>query len=576
MSRSRSGHEPGPAGGQPRPVEHGDVGRARCRTWWRARGSASSPTLPHVGGTKNPDVAAIVDLAPDLVVLDREENRLEDAERAHRGRARTVRLRRAYAGRRRRRWWPTSPSGSVAPCLAFDVGPPVPVADDHRCSCRSGGRPWMSINSSTYGASLLAHLGVGIVTADAPTDLSGGRTRRHPRIDGRRRCSCRASRTCSRIDTSPNSAASWSAAATGPLPDRADRRTGPVLVGQSHAGAPSNGCARIARATCGPSAIADRCEFRWRGALCNTRPHGTHHAPSGIDIEYDTFGDPTDPALLLVMGYTAQMINWPDEFIAGVRRRGTVRHPFRQPRLWAVEQARRAGGQPDGGAHAPSWAATTVPPVPYTLSDMAADGIGLLDHLGIERAHIAGASMGGMIVQTMAIEHPTRVASLTSIMSTIGDPLVSAPRRRRPRSARWRHRRPNATPTSRPRCAAEIWQSKKYFDADAVKAAGRRRLRPLVLSGGCDAVSWRRSTRAATARRGSPQLDVPTLVIHGRDDTLISPEGGERTAELIPGFATAARADMGHDLPRPLWPVIVDAIAGNVRVAERASPGAGV
>ena len=149
--------------------------------------------------------------------------------------------------------------------------------------------------------------------------------------------------------------------------------------------------------------------------------------PSGIDIEYDTFGDPLDPALLLVMGYTAQMISWPEDVRAGARRRrassssasttatvgcrasSTVRRPTR----W------RCSPPPSSG--------TDLPAVPYTLSDMAADGIGLLDHLGIERAHIAGASMGGMIVQTMAIEHPTRVASLTSIMSTIGDPLVGAP-----------------------------------------------------------------------------------------------------------------------------------------------------
>ena len=126
------------------------------------------------------------------------------------------------------------------------------------------------------------------------------------------------------------------------------------------------------------------------------------------------------------MGYTAQMINWPEEFVAALAAEG----------LFVIRFDNRDCGlssKLDGQAANPmavltaAVGGTELPAVPYTLSDMAADGIGLLDHLGIERAHIAGASMGGMIVQTMAIEHPTRIASLTSIMSTTGDPTVGAP-----------------------------------------------------------------------------------------------------------------------------------------------------
>jgi len=208
-----------------------------------------------------------------------------------------------------------------------------------------------------------------------------------------------------------------------------------------------------------------------------------------------------------------------------------------------------------------------MPAVAYTLSDMAADGIGVLDHLGIDRAHIAGVSMGGMIVQTMAIEHPDRVASLTSIMSSTGDPRVGAP------TPEARDALLAPPPAEREAfieasVRAKVWQSKKYFDEGEVRslaAAGfdrsfspegsKRQLAAIYASGD--------RSEALTA------LDVPTLVIHGRDDTLISPEGGFRTAELIPGARLLFVSDMGHDLPKPLWPELVEAIGGNVRTAVR-------
>ena len=212
-------------------------------------------------------------------------------------------------------------------------------------------------------------------------------------------------------------------------------------------------------------------------------------------------------------------------------------------------------------------AGDALPDVAYTLSEMAADGIGVLDHLGVERAHIAGVSMGGMIVQTMAIEHPDRVASLTSIMSSTGDPRVGAP------TPEARDALLAPPPAEREAfieasVRAKVWQSKKYFDEDEVRAlaaagfdrsfspeGSKRQLAAIYASGD--------RTEALT------RLDVPTLVIHGRDDTLISPEGGFRTAESIPGARLLYVSDMGHDLPRPLWPVLVEAIGGNVRTAVR-------
>ena len=294
--------------------------------------------------------------------------------------------------------------------------------------------------------------------------------------------------------------------------------------------------------------------------------------PSGIDIEYDTFGEPTDPALLLVMGYTAQMINWPDELVQAIADEGlfVIRFDNRDCGLSSKLDGQLVDPMVVLGA---ILSGDTVPPVPYTLSDMAADGIGLLDHLGIERAHIAGASMGGMIVQTMAIDHPTRIASLTSIMSTVGDQRVGAP------TAEARTALLTPPPTERAEyieasVRGKVWHSKRFYDADAIKSLAAASFDRSFYPEG----STRQLAAIYASGDRSPQLatlDVPTLVIHGRDDTLISPEGGERTAELIPGSRFLLVSDMGHDLPRPLWPVIVDAIAGNVRTARRSTVGAG-
>ena len=194
----------------------------------------------------------------------------------------------------------------------------------------------------------------------------------------------------------------------------------------------------------------------------------------------------------------------------------------------------------------------------YTLSDMAKDGLGLLTALGIERAHVVGASMGGMIAQTMAIEHPERVLTLTSMMSTTGEPEFGQPT-------------PEAlaallTPAPSDRdgyvSAAErwlTWRSRRFPDlAGARSLAGEsydrcyypqgatRQLAAMIAGGSrADALS---------------ELRVPTLVIHGLDDTLIAPSGGERTASLIPGARLLLVDDMGHDRPEPLWPLLCQAI----------------
>jgi pimeloyl-ACP methyl ester carboxylesterase len=200
---------------------------------------------------------------------------------------------------------------------------------------------------------------------------------------------------------------------------------------------------------------------------------------------------------------------------------------------------------------------------PYDLSDMAGDGFGILDELGIEEAHIVGASLGGMIAQTMAIDEPERVISLTSIMSATGSrEVVDIPDDSLGLLL-------TPAPTERSEyldysANYAIWCSKKYFDADLAREyaaasydrsyypdGSGRQIAALLASGDREALL--------------AELQVPTLVVHGRDDRLLLPSFGERTAESIPGSNFLLLSDMGHDLPEQLWPVVVDAILSHLR-----------
>jgi pimeloyl-ACP methyl ester carboxylesterase len=283
-----------------------------------------------------------------------------------------------------------------------------------------------------------------------------------------------------------------------------------------------------------------------------------------MELEYDTFGSPDDPTLLLVMGFTAQMIQWDEKFCQLLADTGlqVVRFDNRDCGL----TTKLDGVTVDTAAvMTAAFGDGELPEVPYTLSDMAADGIGLLDHLGVERAHVMGASMGGMIAQTMAIEHPTRVRSLVSVMSTTGDPtvgqaapevldvLLSPPATTREEyietSPKWM-----------------VWHSKKHRSEERTKElAARSYDRSSYADGGPRQLAAIFATGDRTERLR--RLDVPTLVIHGRDDTLITPSGGMATAEAIPGAHLLLLSDMGHDLPEALWPVLVDAVSTHTRLA---------
>ncbi len=229
--------------------------------------------------------------------------------------------------------------------------------------------------------------------------------------------------------------------------------------------------------------------------------------PSGIEIEYDTHGSPSDPALLLVNGFTSQMISWYPDLLQQLVDQGlyVIRYDNRDCGLSSKLDGQ--GADPMDVLKA-QLAGEEMPAVAYTLSDMAADGIGVLDHLGIDRAHIAGVSMGGMIVQTMAIEHPDRVASLTSIMSSTGDPRVGAP------TPEARDALLAPPPVERDAfieasVRAKVWQSKKYFDEGEVRTRWRRPASTARSRRRVRNVSWRRSTRAVIAPRRSPRSTCP-------------------------------------------------------------------
>ena len=284
-----------------------------------------------------------------------------------------------------------------------------------------------------------------------------------------------------------------------------------------------------------------------------------------IELEYDHFGNPTDPALLLIMGFTAQMVAWDEEFCTQLADRGhfVIRFDNRDCGL-----STKLHGVPSN-SDAVIMAAmmeTEMPPVPYTLSDMAADAMKVLDHLNIERAHIMGASMGGMIAQTVAIEHPHRVKTLISIMSQPGELTVGQPTQEAMELI------VTPAPSDRDEYIAfapkwQLWQSKKYrsdevsrrnairdFDRSNYPEGGPRQMAAIYASG----------SRA----EGLQKLEMPTLVIHGTDDQLITPSGGERTAELIPNSTLLMVDDMGHDMPQPLWPFYLDAISKHTALVK--------
>lgn len=279
-----------------------------------------------------------------------------------------------------------------------------------------------------------------------------------------------------------------------------------------------------------------------------------------IALAYETFGDPGDPAMLLIMGLGAQMILWPEELCEMLAARG----------YFAIRFDNRDVGR--------STILTAPPPAiqalmsgrakaPYGLEDMATDAVELLDHLGIERAHIVGSSLGGMIVQRFAIDHPERTMSLASLMSTTGDRAVG-----RPTEAAWAVLR-TALPTSREGYIEATVAGRAALGTQPPDYARLRQIAERLFARGYhpDGTARHFAAVAVASDRTAElaRLRVPTVVIHGSEDPLITPSGGEATAAAIPNAELVLIEGMGHDLPPSAHRQIADAIVAN---AERAAP----
>jgi pimeloyl-ACP methyl ester carboxylesterase len=281
-----------------------------------------------------------------------------------------------------------------------------------------------------------------------------------------------------------------------------------------------------------------------------------------LELCYETFGSPNAPPLLLVMGLASQMILWDDEFCELLAAQG----------FWVVRFDNRDVGRSTimRGQRIPRrWQLLTrdVRGAAYSLDDMAADAIGLLDHLGIGATHVVGASMGGMIAQLMAINHPERVLSLVSIMSTTGNRRVGRPQ---PRVAMRMLRRPQGDREGYIEDHMETYRvvGSKGFDFDEEhrrERAGRCFDRGIHPAGSARQMAAITTAPDRTALLG--QVRVPTTVIHGDADPLVNVSGGRATADAIPGAKLVILAGMGHDLPRELWPQIIDAIVQNAAPA---------
>lgn len=281
---------------------------------------------------------------------------------------------------------------------------------------------------------------------------------------------------------------------------------------------------------------------------------------NGIRLCYQTFGDRANAPLLLIMGLAAQMIVWDDEFCIALAERG----------FWVIRFDNRDIGESTRfpQARKPSFAEMLLVHatrlrfrVPYTLRDMAADTAGLLDALGVSRAHVVGASMGGAIAQELAMAYPQRVRSLTSIMSSTGNPRLPGPE---PKAMARLGRR---YPTDRAGYVREYlttWSvlTGGHFPFDAERTA---RQGAEAYDRGPNPAGVARQLMAIAASgnrtRGLRALRVPTLVIHGSADPLVPAAGGRDTAAAIPGAQLLLIEGMGHSFPREVWPTIIDAIA---------------
>ena len=291
-----------------------------------------------------------------------------------------------------------------------------------------------------------------------------------------------------------------------------------------------------------------------------------------VELCYETFGAPGDPAMLLVMGLGMQMLGWPTDFCRELAGRGffVIRYDNRDSGRSTHFRDVRPPGVLELATRRPRRLA-------YTLEDLADDGMRLLDHLGIERAHLVGASMGGMIAQVMAVRHADRVLSLTSIMSTTGSRRSGQPalsvypiflgRPRRDRDGYVERVEKTFALIGSPGFERDQDQLREIaalsYDRDPTTSGTARQLAAIMAAG--------------DRTREVAKIRAPTLVVHGSEDKLITPSGGVASARAIPGARLMLIDGMGHDLPRGAWPRIIDAVSDNAaRASEPAVESAAV
>jgi pimeloyl-ACP methyl ester carboxylesterase len=282
---------------------------------------------------------------------------------------------------------------------------------------------------------------------------------------------------------------------------------------------------------------------------------------NGLTIEYEVTGE--GPPLLLVMGLGAQLVAWPQEFVERLAGHGfmVIRHDNRDIGLSSEIDA----PAPTVRRMILATLSKRFANAAYTVDDMADDAVGLLDHLDVGPTHVVGASMGGMIVQAMAVRHPKRVASLASIMSNTGDR----------RSGRVKRALLLKLPKTIAKDREEALEkgvagfrltAGPHFDEDAVRLMIKESLERSYRPEGAGRQSM--AIAASADRTGDlGRVRVPAVVIHGLADRLVQPTGGMATARAIPGAKLVMYPDMGHDLPRPRWDDIIGEIVANARLA---------
>ncbi|HUS68385.1 MAG TPA: alpha/beta fold hydrolase [Kofleriaceae bacterium] len=285
-----------------------------------------------------------------------------------------------------------------------------------------------------------------------------------------------------------------------------------------------------------------------------------HARANGISLAWDSFGDESAPPLLLIMGLGMQLIGWDEALCETLAARG-----FRVIRFDNRDAGLSTGfddaGDPDVLRVADDLRRKRPVRAAYHLSDMAEDAIGLLDALAIPAAHVAGVSMGGMIAQELAIRHPDRVLSLTSIMSNTGDPTVKGASFEVLTALLAPFPPDRAGFIARSVALARTIGSPGFpFDEARVRRLAARAFARAYHPSGIRrqlVAIWTSGSR----KPGLAALRVPTLVVHGDADPLIPVEGGRDTAATVPGARLEIIAGMGHDLPPAIWPRLVDAIA---------------